>query len=122
MKEIQLVIFKINVNRTPLEADQAQFDFDLSTHAQLPMTELQRIYLKKKYQGKGFAAPLMEAIENRCRTENNSAYLWLGVWSVNLKAIRYYEKQGFERIGEHIFNIGDDAQTDWLMWKCLKIS
>ena len=47
-------------------------------------------------------------------------FIWLGVWTLNTKAIRYYEKCGFCTFGEHIFQIGNDAQKDYLMWKSIK--
>ncbi len=108
--------FKINTNKSPAHADRPHFYFDFSPFESLQMTELERIYLKKEFQGKGFAAEMMSFIES-CARQKNSQYLWLGVWTMNPKAIHYYEKCGFDTIGEHIFQIGDDAQKDYLMWK-----
>ena len=45
--------------------------------------------------------------------------MWLGVWEENPRAIRFYQKQGFVEFGEHIFQLGDDAQRDVLMKKSL---
>jgi ribosomal protein S18 acetylase RimI-like enzyme len=42
-------------------------------------------------------------------------YLWLGVWEHNERARRFYQKNGFYRIGEHTFVMGDDPQTDYLL-------
>ncbi len=110
--------FKINTSKSPSLTDRPHFYADFSPYQSLEMTELERIYLKKEYQGKGFAAELMAYIED-CVRQQNAHYIWLGVWSLNTKAIRYYEKCGFSTFGEHIFQIGDDAQTDYLMWKKL---
>ena len=110
--------FKINTNKSPSQTDRPHFYFDFSAYHSLEMTELERIYLKKEFQGKGLAPEIMQFIEDDARQRNNQ-YLWLGVWSLNPKAIRYYEKCGFKTFGEHIFQIGDDAQTDYLMWKRL---
>ena len=41
--------------------------------------------------------------------------LWLGVWERNLRALAFYGKYGFSRVGEHAFVLGSDAQTDWLL-------
>jgi ribosomal protein S18 acetylase RimI-like enzyme len=49
--------------------------------------------------------------------ENNSKWVWLGVWEKNERAIAFYKRWGFERFSEHIFMLGNDAQTDWLMKK-----
>ena len=45
----------------------------------------------------------------------NRDYIWLGVWERNFKAIKFYERFGFKKFGEHEFVLGDDVQTDWLM-------
>jgi hypothetical protein len=49
--------------------------------------------------------------------KNNFKIIWLGVWERNSKAINFYERWGFEKFGSHIFVLGDDEQTDWLMKK-----
>jgi ribosomal protein S18 acetylase RimI-like enzyme len=41
--------------------------------------------------------------------------MWLGVWEENPRAIRFYQKQGFVEFDQHIFQLGEDAQTDILM-------
>jgi ribosomal protein S18 acetylase RimI-like enzyme len=41
--------------------------------------------------------------------------LWLGVWERNPRAIAFYLRKGFERVGEHRFLLGSDLQLDWLM-------
>jgi diamine N-acetyltransferase len=80
------------------------------------LTELERFYLIPETHGKGFATLMMQQAEV-LTAENKSTYLWLGVWEHNLKARKFYEKTGFTKFAEHIFMIGTDPQTDWLMWK-----
>lgn len=76
--------------------------------------EVQRIYALKKYQGKYIGKSLIEkAIE--LGKENKLNYIWLGVWEHNLSAIKFYEKQGFEKFDTHVFKLGDDEQIDNLM-------
>jgi len=78
--------------------------------------ELERIYIRKNYHGLKYGADLMQkCIE--VALENNYESLWLGVWEHNPKAIKFYQKWGFEIFGSHIFHLGDDAQTDYLMKK-----
>jgi diamine N-acetyltransferase len=108
--------FKINNHKSPIETDRPHFYADFSAFQQTTMTELERIYLKKEYHGKGIAQTMMPFIEN-CALKSGAHYVWLGVWSENYKALRFYEKCGFTTFGEHIFQIGDDAQKDYLMWK-----
>jgi ribosomal protein S18 acetylase RimI-like enzyme len=41
--------------------------------------------------------------------------LWLGVWEHNFRARAFYGKWNFREVGSHIFQLGNDAQTDILM-------
>jgi hemerythrin-like domain-containing protein len=41
--------------------------------------------------------------------------VWLGVWDKNEKAIAFYQKNGFEIVGEHPFVMGNDRQNDFIM-------
>lgn len=80
--------------------------------------EIERIYICKIYHGQKYGADLMQ----KCiavAVENSYTSLWLGVWEHNPKAIEFYRKWGFEIFGSHIFHLGDDAQTDFLMKKTL---
>jgi ribosomal protein S18 acetylase RimI-like enzyme len=76
--------------------------------------EIERIYVLQKYHGKEVGAKLYDqalAIANA----RKAPYIWLGVWEENPRAIRFYQKNGFLEFGEHIFQLGDDAQRDVLM-------
>jgi ribosomal protein S18 acetylase RimI-like enzyme len=44
-----------------------------------------------------------------------AATLWLGVWERNPRALAFYRKWGFDVVGEHTFNLGDDPQRDFMM-------
>jgi len=76
--------------------------------------ELQRIYSIQEYIGKGVGAELMkEAI--REAKERGFNCLWLGVWEKNERAIKFYEKWGFKKVGNHTFVLGEDIQSDFTM-------
>jgi ribosomal protein S18 acetylase RimI-like enzyme len=47
--------------------------------------------------------------------QKGKAYLWLGVWEKNIRAIGFYSKNGFRASGEHIFVMGDEQQHDYIM-------
>ena len=104
--------FKLNHNKIPHDGIGLIPEFDLIKSNK--MTELERIYLTENTHGKGFATLVMKGIVQLSKIEN-SAFIWLGVWENNLKAIKFYQKASFSKFGEHIFMIGDDPQTDWLM-------
>ncbi|KGK90158.1 GNAT family N-acetyltransferase [Clostridium sp. HMP27] len=76
--------------------------------------EVQRIYVLQEYKGKHVGKLLIQkAIE--IGKSNNLDYIWLGVWENNINAIKFYEKQGFNKFDTHIFKLGEDEQMDNLM-------
>lgn len=76
--------------------------------------ELRRFYVEREWHGRGVAQQLMEAVLAVARDRGKET-LWLGVWERNPRAIAFYSKYGFERVGEYTFMLGSDAQTDWLL-------
>lgn len=75
--------------------------------------ELERIYIKSDFQGKGLGEAVLNHFINF--SKGRFEYIWLGVWEKNLKAIKFYEKSGFQKFAEHPFILGGDTQTDILM-------
>ncbi len=76
--------------------------------------ELERIYVAKEYQGKKVADLLLLRTIEIAKNKNLN-YIWLGVWENNTPAIRFYEKNNFVKFDTHIFKMGSDEQTDFLM-------
>lgn len=76
--------------------------------------EIERIYVRKNWYGKQVGQKLMDHALYLAR-EKQSSYVWLGVWEKNYRAIRFYKKYGFEVFDTHVFRIGNDQQTDYLM-------
>lgn len=76
--------------------------------------EIERIYVLKDFHGKKVGQILYnKAIDIAEQTK--AAYVWLGVWEKNLRAINFYKKNGFLEFDKHIFKLGDDEQTDIMM-------
>ena len=80
--------------------------------------ELVRLYVLAEHIGQGAGATLMTACVHLAESRGHDT-LWLGVWERNLRAIHFYHKWGFERVGSHIFQLGSDAQTDLILQKRL---
>ena len=80
--------------------------------------EIERIYVDQAYQNRGLGAVLLDKATERARALNLN-YIWLGVWEMNVNAMRFYERHGFEKFGTHPFIMGDEMQTDVLMKKKL---
>lgn len=100
--------------------DQLAGYFQLRQHGdtpahvqQRPAVELTRFYVDRSFHGKGVAQgqlqAMLELAGDRAKT------CWLCVWDQNPRAIRFYEKSGFEDIGVVNFQLGDELQTDRLM-------
>lgn len=80
--------------------------------------EIERIYIKNKFQRHGLGKVLFnKALE--VAKEHNKKKIWLGVWEKNENAISFYKKMGFIKIGTHSFFMGDEEQTDLIMSKTL---
>lgn len=60
---------------------------------------------------------IKKAVELAIKKKKNR--VWLGVWEHNIPALKFYEKQGFSIFSKHIFHMGEDPQTDYLMEKYL---
>jgi diamine N-acetyltransferase len=80
--------------------------------------ELKRIYLLSAWQGGGNGRDLMQrAIE--MATASGAKRLLLAVYESNPKAIGFYERAGFEKIGETVFMVGDVEFLDFLYAKAI---
>lgn len=76
--------------------------------------ELSRIYVLQDFQGHAMGSHMLQKIIAIAKSKRKML-LWLGVWQKNPKAVRFYERHGFEIFDSHSFYIGKDRQTDWLM-------
>lgn len=77
---------------------------------------VERIYLKQSFQHQGLGLVLIKLAERIARKKSRTN-IWLGVWEENYNAQKFYEKDGFHRVSEHRFVIGDDVQTDYILVK-----
>lgn len=94
-----------------LKINFGQAQTELKDRASL---EIERIYVLKEFHGQKVGQLLYDkAIEIAKQAKSN--YVWLGVWEKNLRAISFYQKNGFVEFDRHIFKLGDDEQTDLMM-------
>ncbi|MFJ8248148.1 GNAT family N-acetyltransferase [Peribacillus asahii] len=80
--------------------------------------EIERIYIKNKFQKHGLGKYLLNK-SMEIAMEHNKKKIWLGVWEKNENAIAFYKKMGFVRTGSHSFYMGDEEQLDFIMTKTL---
>ena len=80
----------------------------------LPSTELSKCYVHPDHHGLGAAAELMHASIGAAAAAGVRG-LWLGVNEQNARAIRFYEKSGFRKVGTKSFTLGSAVEDDFVM-------
>jgi ribosomal protein S18 acetylase RimI-like enzyme len=80
----------------------------------LPSVELSKCYVHPEHHGLGAAAELMNASLNAAADAGGRG-VWLGVNSQNAKAIRFYEKSGFRKVGTKSFRLGSTVEHDFVL-------
>ncbi|MNJ87455.1 Protease synthase and sporulation negative regulatory protein PAI 1 [compost metagenome] len=98
-----------------LKVNSGQAQSDLKEDDSL---EIERIYVLNAYHGKK-VGQLLYAHALEVAMQLGKSSIWLGVWEMNPRAIRFYEKNDFVTFGTHVFKMGEDEQTDLLMRKSL---
>ena len=81
--------------------------------------ELQRLYVDRSALGHGVGAALMRASLDAARSSGHRT-VWLGVWERNARAIAFYERWQFGKVGAHVFRLGSDDQTDFIMARAVR--
>lgn len=76
--------------------------------------EIERIYVLQTFQGEKVGQQLLDKAL-QIANKKNAAFVWLGVWEKNHRAIQFYKKNGFVAFDKHLFKVGDDEQTDIMM-------
>lgn len=76
--------------------------------------EIERIYVISQFHGKKAGQTLYNKALEIAR-QKKVDYVWLGVWGKNLRAMKFYKKNGFVEFDKHIFKLGNEEQTDIMM-------
>jgi GNAT superfamily N-acetyltransferase len=75
--------------------------------------ELKRLYVLKDIQGGGLGGRLIaEALD---WLEAPGRRLWIGVWSENYGAQRFYGRHGFAKVGEYEFPVGETRDREFIL-------
>ncbi len=81
--------------------------------------QIARLYARKPWIGRGVGAALMAACLAGARSRQGDG-IWLGVWGRNTRALQFYGQWGFSEVGAQPFLLGNDRQTDLILWLPLK--
>ncbi|MFY9242835.1 MAG: GNAT family N-acetyltransferase [Polaribacter sp.] len=69
-------------------------------------TNLSRLYFLKEFYSLGLGKILFD-FNCKLAKENKQSGLWLAVWVENQKAISFYKKMGFKKVGDFNFKISE---------------
>jgi ribosomal protein S18 acetylase RimI-like enzyme len=75
--------------------------------------ELKRIYVLAERQGEGLGARLMD-LALSWLADGGRRPVWLGVWSGNVGAQRFYDRIGFQKVGEYDFHVGATVDLEFI--------
>ena len=73
--------------------------------------ELSRLYLLGTAQGIGLGSAMMAAVLAQA-AELEARSVWLGAYDRNVRALAFYARHGFARVGTHDFEFGGIVHAD----------
>lgn len=76
--------------------------------------ELKRLYLLKGHQNGGLGRRLFAEAMAWLQAAGPRT-VWIGVWSENHGAQRFYARHGFEKVGEYGFHVGDTVDHEFIL-------
>jgi ribosomal protein S18 acetylase RimI-like enzyme len=80
--------------------------------------QLQKIYVLKDYILTGIGKQLHNALIDEATALGNE-YIWLSVLDENKRAVKFYKREAYEKIGTHTFQIGSQIFNFCAMGKRL---
>jgi ribosomal protein S18 acetylase RimI-like enzyme len=80
--------------------------------------QLQKIYILTDFIATGIGKQLQNTLIEDATVLGNE-YIWLSVLDENERAIKFYERETYEKIGTHIFQIGSQTFNFCVMGKRL---
>ena len=81
--------------------------------------ELRQLYVLAEMQGHGLGRCLIDRLAEIAQQSNLDG-IWLSAWKFADWATNFYEKTGFEVLGEVEFRLGATSFTDVIMWQSLR--
>jgi diamine N-acetyltransferase len=75
---------------------------------------LHRFYVDRAWHGRGIAQQMMEFCAGFAHVAG-ARCIRLATWVENRRAIAFYQKAGFEIVGEQPFILGTEVQDDYLL-------
>lgn len=76
--------------------------------------EIYQFYLLRSVQALGLGRQLMDVVMQAFEPADS---IWLGAWSGNQRAQRFYSSYGFAKVGEYKFKVGDWYDHEFIFRK-----
>ncbi|KAF1695817.1 GNAT family N-acetyltransferase [Pseudoxanthomonas jiangsuensis] len=76
--------------------------------------ELKRLYVLASHQNGGWGGKLFDEAQ-RWLLRDGPRTLWIGVWSQNLGAQRFYARHGFTQVGTYEFPVGRVRDLEFIL-------
>lgn len=99
---------------------QAAVGYALAGYCKLPVEdleptagELRQLYVRATHQQRGLGAALFETA--LAWLEQRYAPLYIGVWSKNFGAQRFYARYGFVKVAEYGFRVGKTVDRELIL-------
>lgn len=83
-----------------------------------PGNELHRLYVDPNKKHSGIGSQLIKYVFDKSIEEKNKS-IYLGVYNDNKIAIQFYQKHGFQKIGEYNYFVGPHIDREHIMQKIL---
>ena len=79
--------------------------------------ELKRLYLLPELHNSGWGSRLCQVVLDWLERDG-PRMLWISVWSENVGAQRFYQRYGFEKVGEYEFPVGRVRDREFMFRRC----
>ncbi|WP_350290367.1 GNAT family N-acetyltransferase [uncultured Croceitalea sp.] len=109
------------VNKLPVGYAKLKLNSTSQFVDALNVSQLQKIYVLHDFLSMKIGKKLQNLLLQKA-TENGSEKIWLSVYVGNKRAIGFYERNDFKKVGTHQFSIGKDHFQFWAMEKTLENS
>ena len=76
--------------------------------------ELKRLYILEEAHNGGWGGKLFQTVLDWLQRDGPRT-LWIGVWSENSGAQRFYARYGFEKVGEYLFPVGNTNDHEFIL-------
>lgn len=101
----------------PVAAAEIKFDSECSIE-NFRAPELSKLYVLEWFCGKGIGYNLLKEVEKTVLAAGQKK-IWLWVYTLNPRAIKFYKRQGYHTIGSALYQMEENAYVNYAMVKNL---